>query len=86
MFEDNLSSFSRRHYPPILKYDIPAAGRRLIAKYPCIKFIQWNFPHEVLVTLDTLFIRRTGKTLFGELNIICPNETRWSQMHKMILS
>ena len=22
----------------------------------------------------------------GELNIICPNETCWSQMHKMIIS
>ena len=30
--------------------------------------------------------RRTGKILLGELNIICPNETCWSQMHKMILS
>ena len=30
--------------------------------------------------------RRTGKILLGELNIICPNETCWSQMHKIILS
>ena len=30
--------------------------------------------------------RRTGKILLGGLNIICPNETCWSQMHKMILS
>jgi len=30
--------------------------------------------------------RRTGKILLGELNIICPNETCWSQTHKMILS
>ena len=28
--------------------------------------------------------RRTGKILLGGLNIICPNETCWSQMHKMI--
>lgn len=26
------------------------------------------------------------KILSGELNKICPNETCWSQMHKMILS
>ena len=30
--------------------------------------------------------RRTGEILLGELNIICPNETRWSQVYKMILS
>ena len=30
--------------------------------------------------------RRTGKIFWGELNIIFPNETCWSQMHKMILS
>ena len=30
--------------------------------------------------------RRKGKILLGELNIICPNGTCWSQMHKMILS
>ena len=30
--------------------------------------------------------RRNGKILLRELNIICPNETFWSQMHKMILS
>ena len=29
---------------------------------------------------------RTGKILLGGLNIICPNETCWSQVHKMILS
>ena len=30
--------------------------------------------------------RRTGNILLGGLNIICPNETCWSHMHKMILS
>ena len=30
--------------------------------------------------------RRKGKILLGELNIICPNKTCWSQMHKTILS
>ena len=30
--------------------------------------------------------RRTGKILLGGLNIIFPNKTFWSQMHKMILS
>ena len=27
-----------------------------------------------------------GKNFVGGVNIICPNETCWSQMHKMILS
>ena len=27
-----------------------------------------------------------GKNYVGGLNIICPNETCWSQMHKMTLS
>ena len=30
--------------------------------------------------------RRTGKILLRGLNIICPNKTFWSQMHKMTLS
>ena len=34
----------------------------------------------------TYIHRRTGKILLGGLNIICPNETCWSRMHKMILS
>ena len=29
---------------------------------------------------------RTGKILLGGLNMISPNETYWSQVHKMILS
>ena len=44
-----------------------------------------NLPLSVGVCICWMH-RRTGKILLGGLNIICPNETCWSQMHKMILS
>ena len=42
--------------------------------------------HNSLRSIATNQQRRTGKILLWELNIICPNETCGSQMHKMILS
>lgn len=46
-----------------------------------------SFDHNYGPIYNNMYMhRRTGKILLGGLNIICPNETCWSQMHKMIRS
>ena len=53
-----------------------------------LQVYQTVYIHVQVVRVDQIASNhwRTGKILLGELNIICPNETCWSQMHKMILS
>ena len=78
------------------------SGRHNENKQALIPAAPTKTPHRIPKTLKPLELkiagyfpgylsthRNAGKILLGGgggLNIICPNETCWSQMHKMILS